>query len=126
MPRKPSIKKSEILALREQHLTYREIAERLGCTTQYIAQVCGKHQPHMFHVISNKVIYPNIRNWMNENKISMNELCRRVGKTPYGETANRVASWLYGTNDPRKPDIDALLKATGMTYEQAFWKGDSE
>lgn len=63
--------------------------------------------------------FPNIQRWMDEHNVSRCELTRRMGVT-----YNTVYYTLNGGTDPRKFTIDAVLRVTGMTYEEAFKEAD--
>ena len=110
---------------REKGKTYQEIAKQFGVSYQAVAVALGKHHPgHTRPLTEKQCIYPNLRRWMNENKISQAELIRRMGKMVGGRTSEMVRGWLIGRSYPKKPDIDILLKVTGLTYEELF-KEDS-
>ena len=82
-------------AERENGLKYREIAEKYGVTVQRVAQACGKFNPYRFAFVTEKgCIYAGLRNWMNENKVSNNELCRRLGLEVAGENLSTPAAGL--------------------------------
>jgi transcriptional regulator with XRE-family HTH domain len=109
-------------ALRDKGLKYKEIAEIMGVSHQCVAHMCGKYNPSHFRMFSDAVVYPNLRKWLNENKVSVMELIRRCGYVPHTEEHNRFTSWMYGKNDPSKRTIDACLKVTGMKYEELFYR----
>jgi transcriptional regulator with XRE-family HTH domain len=112
-------KKQMAIALRAQGFTYQQIGDELGCSKQYIAQVLGKQSVHNFHVIkASDCAYPRLAKWMNENKVSRSEFLRRCGLLPLGENLARFHRILRGNIEPRKTDIDRMLKVTGMTYEE--------
>ena len=110
------------LGLRAKGLKYKEIAEIMGVSFQCVANMCGKSNPSHFQIISDKVVYPNLRKWLNENKVSMSEFIRRCGHVPYGQGHARYRSWMYGENDPSKRIIDRCLEVTGMKYEELFYR----
>ena len=119
----PKFDKYKILELREQGKTYQEIADEVGCTRQYIGQVCGKYNPNMFHFISeSECVYPNLRNWMNKFKVSRKELIRRSGIYESTYSSVHLSSIMRGETQPPKPTIDKLIAATGMPYEVLFAK----
>ena len=106
---------------RESGMTYRQLAEKYQCSSQYVAKVCGKENPTYFRpVTEHGVIYPALLRWMNENKISMSELLRRMDMQPHHANAVKLRNCLRGDNLPNKAYIDGMLRATGMTYEQLF------
>ena len=106
---------------REKGLTYREIADKYGVTRQNVAQCCAKYNPKHFHIWTERMcIYPNVRKWLNENKISKSELVRRMGVRVHAGTNSVVSSYLRGEHYPPKQTIDKLLSVTGLTYEKFF------
>ena len=114
-------KRKQMQMLREQGLKYREIAEKFGCSKQYVAVVCGKCDPAHFVYIGKECVYPNLRKWMNENKVSRNEFVRRMGYAPSGRSADSFRAYIRGDAQPRKPYIDKMLEVTGLTYETLFY-----
>lgn len=118
---KKGVKFAQYRAEREKGLTYRTIAEKYGVSYQSVAQACGKGNPHLFRYHTAKsVIYPNLRKWLNDNKISKQELLRRAGLEVLSENDKRLSDILSGRTEPRKTTIDRLIKATGMSYEKLF------
>ena len=117
-----SERKKEMRALREQGLKHREIAERFGVSHQYVAMVCSTCDPRHYIHIGDECVYPNLRNWMNENKIPRRELLRRIGLEAHANNYRRLNKYLRGEEQPRKPYIDKMLKATWMTYEELFYE----
>lgn len=119
-PFEPS-KRKQMLMLREQGYKQREIAEKLGVSNQYVSMVCGKSDPAHFQYVNDSCIYPNLRDWMNENKISRKEFLRRMGLTGNPGNYERLASYMRGDAYPRKQYIDKMLAATGLKYEKLFY-----
>ena len=115
------VRKEEKMALREQGMTYQQIADHFGITYQAVAQTLSKYEPSRFrYVTENGCVYPNIRNWMNRNKVTKSEFVRRLGLCNCYDNKARLASYLRGECDPSKSTIDKILAVTGMTYEEAF------
>lgn len=118
------VTKHEKLALREQGMTYQQIADRLGISYQAVAQALGEYNPNHFHYVpETSCIYPNLRKWMNDNKVGKTELTRRCGYANSPSNKGRIFRYLQGKVDPPKRFIDRILAATGLTYEQAFGEG---
>lgn len=113
-------------AEREKGFTYSEIAKKYGVTKQAVAQACGRWTPERFRAYSEKaVVYPNLRRWLNENKVSRAEFSRRIGMAHnYGATT--VGNWFRGNGNPRKGDIDKFLAVTRLTYEELFSPVEAE
>lgn len=119
-------KRMQMMLLRDQGLTHREIAERFGVSRQYVAMVCGRFDPVYFSPIGKECIYPNLRKWMNIHKVSRKEFLRRMDLTPSSNNYDRLNSYLYGIGYPRKPYIDKMLAITGLTYEELFKTEDED
>lgn len=114
-------------ALRGKGLTYAEIAKELGISKQAVAQVLSKEQKSHFRPwTSDRCIYVGVRNWMNENQITMAELLRRFGFQPGSALHYRYRDYLSGQTELRKHTIDKLLEITGLAYEEAFRQEDEE
>lgn len=116
------MKKYELYrAEREQGLTYREIAEKYGVSRQNVAQACGKQQTNWFRPYSDSdVVYPNLRRWLNENRVSRMEMLRRLGHGYGASYSPRLKEWLAGSDRISKHSIDNLMRVTGLTYEELF------
>lgn len=111
----------------EQGLTRTEIAKQLGISRQAVSQALARYNPAYFKLITeSNCIYPNIREWMNKNKVSMNEFVRRMGCASYAGNFYTLKNNLTGKTDTKKSTIDKILAITGMTYELAFDLGDNE
>lgn len=108
-------------AERDKGLTYQQIADKYGVTRQNVGIACAKYNPNKFRFQSeDKVIYPNLRNWMNTNKVGVSELLRRMRMSPGTGNHSMMRAVLRGKSNPRKALVDTLLSVTGMTYEELF------
>lgn len=113
-------KKEQMMAMREQGLKHREIAAAFGVSRQYVAFVCGKCDPAYFVPIGDECVYPNLRKWMNKNKVSRSEFLRRMGITTGADNQERLNKTIRGEFQPRKKYIDKMLQVTGLKYETLF------
>lgn len=116
----------EFVAYREQGMTYKEIAARCGVCHQRVAQVLAHRTPgHFKPYLPHEVVYNGLREWMNENLVSRSDLGRLFnGKAnPGGEWASRVNNRLTGRTGWRMVEINKLIDASGLTYEQLFRSG---
>lgn len=104
-----------MLKMRDSGLTYREIGERLGCSKQYVNKVLQEQEYRKY----SGWVYPNARAWMLENGIFVSRLAKELGVTD--KTLERA---MQGGNTT-KYVIDQLLAATGMTYEQLFYRPEA-
>lgn len=120
-------RKEHLKELRTKGFTYDEIGQMCGVSRQRVQQIIGEECKGYFRPITKKkCIYSAIREWMNDNKISITEFTRRV----YGNTApanyERMKARLNGSRDLTKTYIDKILSITGLTYEEAFKRSDAE
>lgn len=114
------------LSMYEQGMTIREIADKCGCSYQNVAGALAGHKTTRFREITPKqCAFPALRNWLNENRVSISELLRRIyGHNMNGNGRYRWDCVLKGHLELKKREIDALIRVTGMTYEELF--GGSE
>lgn len=117
--------RNEIIAqMRQMHedgKTYQEIGDMFGVSRQRIFQMIGGGDVKFFRKITpSQCIYKGIRKYMNDNKVSMMEMSRKV----YGNTSpnnyQKTKGWLNGSLEIAKGRIDKLLAVTGLSYEVAF------
>lgn len=109
---------------RELGMTYAQIGEKHGVSRQRVGQLIGHSNKYCFRVIKKEGCkFVNLRNWMNENSISRNELARRMGLVPSGVIMGRIRSYMSGENKPPQHYIDMMIEATGMDYETLFEVG---
>lgn len=96
-------------------MTYEQIAEFFGVTTQRVHQLqrADDAKDGFRANVASKVKYVGLRNWMFENRINLNELKNLSGLTG-------ITKPLTGTCEPSKHTIDAILRVTGLTYEECF------
>lgn len=118
----PPSKRKQMQILRDQGLKHREIAEQFGVSRQYVAMVCGKCDPAYYVPVGDSCVYPKLRAWMNENKVSRNEFVRRMGLTTNPRNIERFGAYLRGEANPRKQYIDKMLAVTDITYEEMFYQ----
>ena len=118
-------KAEEMEALRAQGLTYREIADKFGCSYQNVAQqLRGSYHSAFRGVNKEKVVFDGLREWMNDNRIGMMELMKRFhGHFIGGNSATNLRDKLRGIRELKKRDIDDLIRITGLTYEELFGRG---
>lgn len=109
------------LAERAKGLTYTEIGKMFGVSYQAVARVCAQYDPsHFKPYTAEEVVYPHLRRWLNENKVSRMEFARRLGNTPRGRNLSYIGSWFRGSHYPIKTVIDRMIAVTGLSYEMLF------
>ena len=113
---------AEKKALRDQGLTYREIGKRLGISYQaaYSGLYVESEGDYFREATEKTCVFPKLRDWMNENRVGIRELCRRVWGYADSTTYTRTRRALNGTAEVTMEFINRTLKATGLTYEEIF------
>jgi hypothetical protein len=110
--------KIEAYAMILNGASQREVGEKFGVSKQYIQSLIPATAIRM-DAAAERCVYPNIAEWMRENKMGFSGIAKAIEMTP--QTVHRD---LTGKGEPRKYFIDSMLKLTEMTYEQAFYKED--
>lgn len=115
-----------IIKERESGMSCSEIGKKYGISKQRVQQISGTNRGNYFAPIKeSQCIYPNLRNWMNDNKIARAEFLRRMGYQSCPRNITKLSGVMLGAN-MRKDYIDVMLKVTGLTYEELFYKdGDT-
>ena len=105
--------------LRESGVTLRELGEKYGVSKQRIGQLCKSYnnRTDRFEKRTSKVIYPNIRRFMVENYLTFIDFTNLCGIS-YTTGFNA----LTGRHKPNGNTVEGILRATGLTYEEAFKK----
>lgn len=111
---------------RAEGKTYAQIAEEYGVSAQAIAAACGRSNPASFRCWTpERCIYPNLRKWLNDNRVSLSEFIRRMDLEVGGTTTGRFSEYFRGVCYPTKKVIDGMLRVTGLTYEQ-LWEVENQ
>lgn len=108
-------------------LSVRQIADKHGVSYQAVSSVVRQCGPRPFKTITEKqCVYPLWRYWMNKMKVGRVELLDRMNMVPGGQNIANLTNYMRGANYPNKQYIDRLLKVTGLTYEELFWREEDE
>lgn len=109
----------KMFRMRLEGATLQEIADKYGVTREWVRQLIPgiegrgrKPKP---------AAYPALSEWLQDNELSrfaFGKMC--------GVSTCCIGNILNGKRDPSKDTIDAILKVTGLPYEEAFRKGESE
>lgn len=106
--------------LRDQGMSYREIADVLGISFQRVHfLLLGEDCPgdvHFSRIKESACPYYNLRNWMNRNRFGRTKMMAHIGLNQHQTFRN----YLSGSSAIPKKYIDAILQVTGMTYEECF------
>lgn len=111
--------RAEAYFLRLEGVPVNEIANRYGVSASRIYQIL----PIVYDRAGDyarKCVYPNIAAWLVRNRVSYSAFSKMIGFC-YAS----AQGWLTGKRIPDKKAIDAVLKVTGLTYEEAFKEGDA-
>lgn len=124
---KEKLKRAELFReARAKGMTYEQIGEQYGVSTSSAAKVCGKDGDARFRAwTSERCIYINIRNWMNENRVSLSDMVRIAEGQLTEASRNRYSTYMRGGIFPQKRTIDRWIAITGLTYEQ-LWEVDAK
>ncbi len=106
-------KAQEYEKLQEQGMTIAEIARRYGVSRQCVSQaLIDYRKPKEVRLGVDRVQYPAIRKWLQNNHCSFTDFEKRCGCC--------LRTGLMKGKGMRKFAIDSILRVTGLTYEQAF------
>lgn len=108
----------EAQKLRDEGVSVFEIAERMGYAPDTVRYALANPE----RTLKQTIIFPNLRKFIVdtcESSVSrFAKLCEISGST--------MVSILDGSHDVMKKNIDKILCATGMSYEQAFEREGSD
>ena len=107
--------KIEVFKMRLDGFTYQEIAEKFGVSRQYINQMLQNVISERRNKTLNKIVYPNIANWLKDNECSISEFVIRVGIK-----RSTLDYKLRGRNKFNSDEIKRILDVTGMKFEECF------
>lgn len=115
-------RKAEMIEMRENGYTYHEIGKAFGISRQRVQTLIGgQMKSHFRRTTPEDCIYPNLRKWMNDNRITRAELCRRLYGDTHPNNRAKCCEFLKGINQrASKRTIDKYLSVTGLTYEELF------
>lgn len=124
---KKADRNAEMVKMRENGATYSEIAKRFGVSRCRVWQMVGRDRGFNFRPLSpERCVYPNLRKWMNENKITKAELTRRMRGNATSGNVVEIDSFLSGKIEGMaKKTIDKLILVTGLPYEALFSKEET-
>lgn len=108
--------KIAMFKMRLEGATYEEIAKEFGVTRQHIHQIMSKVVREKHPKFNDKIVYPNIRKWLEEKELTINKFAKLHGLN-YVTILNALKRDEMSTKTANQ-----ILKATGLTYEEAFRK----
>lgn len=108
-------KTEKYIALRKSGMSYDAIAKKCGVSKQAVHSAIKKHDNTTINIKPQSVVFPGLRKWMCDNHIFISDLERMTGKCLRQALSSGKISG---------KGIAAVLKATGLSYEQAFGEVD--
>ena len=110
---------------RESGMSVTDIARKYGVSYQAVSHATAWDRGRYFkHYTEFRCVYPNLRQWLNENKVTVNEFVRRMGLAQTASTSNRIGDYFRGRMYPPKSAIDKMIAVTGLSYEEMFYRED--
>lgn len=108
--------KIAMFKMRLEGATYEEIAKEFGVTKQRIQQIMFRTLGERHRKSNDKIVYPNIRKWLEEKELTIKKFAQSNGLN-YGTILGALQHDEMSTKTANQ-----ILKATGLTYEEAFRK----
>ena len=105
----------DMFSMRLEGFTLLEIGEKYGISKERVRQLLSDAAGGRNRVIRKNYVFPNIENWMYEKDIMQDEIAKECGRSQ-----NNVSSILIGKYKPSFDFISAVLRMSGMTFEEAF------
>lgn len=114
-------RKRQMDKLRKKGMSYQQIAWEFGVSKQRVFQIIGGSKENHFRPFNKeRCIYVGLRKWLNDNKVSLNELTRKLHGNTNSNNRQRTRARIIGEVEIEKTFIDKILEITGLTYEKAF------
>lgn len=109
-------------------MTMKQIAQKHGLSAQRVHQLIGgrtvETRNWFKEITPEACIYPRIRKWMNENRITRAEFTRRLWGNGHPELQSRLGKYLKGQANPLMRNINRIIEVTGLSYEELFTTDD--
>ena len=104
----------------------RQIAHEFGVSYQTVwsATYDGESGCRFRKWTKERCIYPNLRKWLNDNRVTLTGFIVRMDLAASGVTCGRFSGYFRGDCYPTKKVIDKMLQVTGLTYEQMWEVGE--
>ena len=110
--------------MRMQGMRHQEIADKFGVTRQYVSQTLAQHgcTNKYLRLTEKQCVYPVMRAWLNENKVGKVAVYRIISPSGAcgGDWGRTCKQKLNGTLQFKQGEIDRLIAASGIPYEQLF------
>lgn len=112
----------QMIGMRKKGSTYEDIGKAFNISKQRVYSLIGDQVKNRFkEITSESCVYPNLRKWMNDNRITRAKLCEMLYGNRHPVNRNYISSFLKGnTQRVTRETIDKYLMVTGLTYEELF------
>lgn len=107
----------EMFKMRLDGATYQEIADKYGVTKQYVHALLNT-SPQSKAKNLDYVVYKGLREWMQENHISILALHKIIN--PASSASGRTKDKLIGKTSFKLRDIIRIVQESNLTFEQLF------
>lgn len=105
----------DMFSMRIDGYTLKEIGEKYGISRERVRQLLSNAAGGRNRIIRKNYVYSNIENWMYENDINQEDIAKECGCCQ-----NNVSAILTGKYKPSFDFVSAVLRMSGMTFEEAF------
>ena len=117
------IEVSAMRGMREDGYTLQEIGDCFSVSREYVRQLLGNrsYSGTLKKKIS-KIPYIGLRDHIDDNKLSLAELCRKIDWNEYPGSQSCFSEYLRGNHEMKMWMIDKLIEITNIPYENLFRK----
>lgn len=98
---------------RKRGMTYQAIADLYGVSKQAVHEAIQGRKDRCIHIKPQSVVFHGLRKWMCDNHVFIKDLEDKTGLN----LRNALSSGRISN-----AKVNAILKVTGLTYEEAFNK----
>lgn len=110
----------DMFSMRLDGFTLTEIGEKYGITKERVRQILSYTATGKNRCIMKNYVYPNIENWMYDKEITQEDIAKECGCSQ-----NNVSCILIGKHKPSFEFISAVIKMSGMTFQEAFQRKEN-
>ena len=114
--------KFEMHRMRLSGCTYKEIAEKFGCSSQRIHQIIPDTDRNTawVHQLADICVYKGLSEYIKKNNMTLSAFTEILRPNYKGYNTSRIKGWISGVRDFGISDIRKILELTGMTFEECF------
>ena len=107
-----------------------------GCTFQKIGDTFGMSKQAVYQKLQltdhrrtsgyDKIVYPNIKHWVEKNNASFAQVVRAMGSKGKTSATTHAKNVLTGITKMSLEDIQGLIKLTGLSFEEVSEKSEEK